>query len=300
MRALWPLQGSALSRNQEIQNNDPPVADNTAAADEPTVQQDRPQTSDSGMDSETTAADASDNSSADHPPAVAEQATVAEDSQIAALGPAFTPTGSVTPTESTATPLKTAFIPTDKEPPDQINAAVGKEPYAPILGIVSLKRDETISLVIQTVYGTFNSKYFRSLILANPDIDDPDWVDVDQEVSLPAIPVTVETTDRNISWILVDEKDDLNSAFDFLRNYPANAPPARLIPYWNQQSGTRFAIILKEYFFDVDTALEQLSRLPAELAPTGKVLSSWGQDTVFFANPYTRSSSASSFQAQGE
>ncbi|MGD8273035.1 MAG: hypothetical protein PVJ88_11350, partial [Desulfobacterales bacterium] len=59
-------------------------------------------------------------------------------------------------------------------------------------------------------------------------------------------------------------------------------------------------IILKEYFFDVDTALEQLSRLPAELAPTGKVLSSWGQDTVFFANPYTRSSSASSFQAQGE
>ncbi|MBW2436104.1 MAG: hypothetical protein JRF29_02420, partial [Deltaproteobacteria bacterium] len=300
MRALWPLQGSALSRNQEIQNNDPPVADNTVAADEPTVQQDRPQTPDSGMDAETTAAEASDGSSADHLPVVAEQAPVAEDGQIAALGPALTPTGSVTPTESTATPLKTAFNPTNNEPPDQINAAVGKQTYAPILGTVSLKRDETISYVIQKVYGTFNSKYFRSLILANPDIDDPDWVDVDQEVSLPAIPVTVETTDRNISWVLVDEKDDLNSAFNFLRNYPVNAPPARLIPYWNEQSGTRFAIILKKYFFDADSALEQLSRLPAELAPTGKVLSSWGQDTVFFVNPYTRSSSASSVQAQGE
>jgi general secretion pathway protein A len=150
------------------------------------------------------------------------------------------------------------------------------------------------------VYGTFNSKYFRSLILANPDIEDPDWVDVDQEVSLPAIPVTVGTTDRNISWIVVDEKDDLNSAFDFLRNYPANAPPARLIPYWNQKSGTRFAIILKRHFFDADTALEQLSRMPAELAPKGKVLSGWRQDTVFFADPFTRSSSALSVRAQGE
>jgi general secretion pathway protein A len=300
MRALWPLQGSALSRNQEIQNSEPPVAGNAVAADEPTVQQNRPPTPDSEMDAETTVAAASDGSSADHPPAVAQQATVAEDSQIAALGPALTPTRSETPVESTATPLKTAFNPPDNEPPDQINAAVGKQPYAPILGIVSLKRDETISLVIQTVYGTFNSKYFRSLILANPDIDDPDLVDVDQEVSLPAIPVTVDTTDRNISWIVVDEKDDLNAAFDFLRNYPANAPPARLIPYWNQQSGTRFAIILKRYFFDADTALEQLSRMPADLAPNSRVLSSWRQDTVFFANPFTRSSSALSVRAQGE
>jgi general secretion pathway protein A len=300
MRALWPLQGSALSRNQEIQNNDPPVAGNAVAADEPTVRQDRPQTPDNGMDAEPTDTAASNGSSAGHPPAVAQQATVAEESQIAALGPTLTPTRSDTPVESTARPLKTALNPPDNEPPDQINPAVGKQLYAPILGIVSLKRDETISHVIQMVYGTFNSKYFRSLILANPDIEDPDWVDVDQEVSLPAIPVTVGTTDRNISWIVVDEKDDLNSAFDFLRNYPANAPPARLIPYWNQKSGTRFAIILKRHFFDADTALEQLSRMPAELAPKGKVLSGWRQDTVFFADPFTRSSSALSVRAQGE
>jgi hypothetical protein len=59
-----------------------------------------------------------------------------------------------------------------------------------------------------------------------------------------------------------------------------------MIPYWNQQSGTRFAIILKGYHADADSALKQLKRVPAEFAPQRKVLSSWNKDTVFFANPY--------------
>jgi hypothetical protein len=124
------------------------------------------------------------------------------------------------------------------------------------------------------------------LILANPIIDDPDLVEVNQTISMPAIPVSVTGTDQNAWWILLDDTDDLNTAFDYLRTYPTNAPPARMIPYWNRQSGTRFAIILKEHHTDADAALVQLKRVPAQLAPERKVLSSWNEDTVFFANPY--------------
>ncbi len=300
MRALWPPQETVLSQHQEIRDNSAPAEDNTLAADEPTVQQDRPPTSDSEVDAETTVAAAGESSSAENPPVVAEQKTVSESSQIAALGPALTPSSTVAAIESTAVPLKAGFSPTGNALPDQMNPSVDNKPYPPSLGTILLKRDETISLVIQMVYGTFNSKYFRSLILANPDIDDPDLVDIDQAVSLPAIPIAVRNTDRNTWWILLDEKDDLNTAFDYLRNYPANEPPARLIPYWNQQSGIRFAIILKRYFYSADSALEKLSRVPAALAPEGKVLASWRPDTVFFANPFTRPSSASSIQAQGD
>ena len=154
------------------------------------------------------------------------------------------------------------------------------------MGNITLKQNDTLSQIIQKVYGSYNSRYFRSLILANPIIDDPDLVEVNQIISMPAIPVPVTAADRKAWWIMLDDTDDLNTAFDYLRTYPANAPPARMIPYWNRQSGTRFAIILKGYHDDADSALALLKRVPAGLAPEGKVLSNWNEDTVFFANPY--------------
>jgi hypothetical protein len=76
-----------------------------------------------------------------------------------------------------------------------------------------------------------------------------------------------------------------------LRNYPEDRPAVRMIPYWNNQTGSRFAIILKTRFADGDSARQQLRRLPAELKSQGRVLSQWGNDTVFFANPFSGSSS---------
>jgi general secretion pathway protein A len=150
-----------------------------------------------------------------------------------------------------------------------------------------LKRADTLSLIIQQVYGNYNSRYFRSLILANPVIDDPDRVDVGQIIYLPAIPVSVGPANQKVWWILIAEEENLQAAFDYLRNYPKNTPPARLIPYWNSQTGNRFAIILKEHFSDQDSARQQLSRMPAGLTSQGRVLSHWKKDTVFFANPFS-------------
>jgi general secretion pathway protein A len=161
-----------------------------------------------------------------------------------------------------------------------------KEPYDQILGNVTLKRNETLSLIIQKVYGIYNSKYFRSLILANPEIDDPDLVKVGQIIYLPAIPASVKPLNTKVWWILVQEKDTLEAAFDYVRSYPAQAPPARLVPYWNHQSGTRFAVVLKTYFYDQASALRQLNQLPLSLSAAGKVLSLWNEKTVFFADPF--------------
>ncbi len=60
-----------------------------------------------------------------------------------------------------------------------------------------------------------------------------------------------------------------------------------MIPYWNNQAGNRFAIVLKGYFSDEDSAQQQFSRMPTELTSQGRVLSHWENDTVFFANPFS-------------
>jgi hypothetical protein len=171
-----------------------------------------------------------------------------------------------------------------------------------MLGNITLKRNDTLSRVIQQVYGNYNSRYFRSLILANPVIDDPDRVDVGQTIYLPAIPVSVGPTNQTALWVLIAEKDNLQAAFDYLRNYPENEPPVRMIPYWNNQAGNRFAIILKAHFPDEDSARQQLSRLPAELTSQGRVLSRWETDTVFFANPFSgrRAELSSRLKSGGE
>jgi hypothetical protein len=158
--------------------------------------------------------------------------------------------------------------------------------YSESLGTVALKRHETLSWIIQRVYGDFNSKYFKLLILANPEIVDPDRVIVGQTISLPAIPVDVTATDKPLWWIKIDETDTLEAGVNLLRDHPDGSHPVRLIPYWKPTSGTRFAVVLKQLFKDESSALEQLAQLPAGLSSNGMIFSFWNEDYVYFADPF--------------
>jgi general secretion pathway protein A len=158
--------------------------------------------------------------------------------------------------------------------------------YSSILGQLTLRRDETLSRIIQRVYGNFNSKYFKSFILANPDIEDPDRVEVGQIISLPAIHVEVTHLDRPLWWVKFDETDQLEDAYNVLRNYPENAPEMRLIPYWTPANGTQFSVVLNKLYRTEQTARDELALMPARLLSSSEVISSWDRGSVYFADPY--------------
>ena len=286
LRTLWP-RGLTLSHNQQVQQQTAPADSYAAGAvAEAGGRQQSQETDGSEKDSEAADAVEDTGSKTVTQAAVANPETVAPESQIASISPNASPADTATPVDSGSAPPTIAANTAGQQLPAQTDAPENSTPYAPLLGDITLKQDDTLSQIIQRVYGSYNSKYFRSLILANPIIDDPDLVEVNQTISMPAIPVSLTGTDQDAWWVLLDDTDDLNTAFDYLRTYPANAPPARMIPYWNRQAGTRFAIILKGYHADADSAFAQLKHLPPELAPERKVLSSWNNDTVFFADPY--------------
>jgi general secretion pathway protein A len=170
---------------------------------------------------------------------------------------------------------------------EDISPAANSAPrYASILGQITLKRHETLSRIIMSVYGDFNSKYFKSFIIANPDIEDPDRVNVGQVISLPAIPVSITPAKKPVWWVRVDDRDSLESAFEVLRGIPDNSPAMRMIPYWIPSAGFRFAVVLDELFKDELGARRRLQRLPGELADKSTILTRWDQRTVYFANPY--------------
>jgi hypothetical protein len=155
-----------------------------------------------------------------------------------------------------------------------------------ILGTLNLRRNETISGLIQKVYGNYSNRYFRSIILANPHIVDPDRVEAGYAIRLPAIAVSVKPLIKDAWWVRISDKASLQEAFDLLRNYPEFAPPARLIPYWQPATGLRFIVILKQLFTDPETARLQVELLPPALSASGQVIGSWSEQTVFFADPY--------------
>ena len=136
------------------------------------------------------------------------------------------------------------------------------------------------------MYGNYNSKYFKSFILANPDIEDPDRVEVGQIISLPAVQVEVTPPDRPVWWVKVNETDLLEDAYNVLRNNPDNASSMRLIPYWTPESGTQFSVVLNTLFKDEQTAHNELTLMPAGLLSNSEVVSSWDRKSVYFADPY--------------
>ena len=158
--------------------------------------------------------------------------------------------------------------------------------YSAILGQITLQRNETLSGIIIGTYGNFNAKHFKSFIIANPDIEDPDRVDIGQVVSLPAIPARVSSLNNPVWWVKIDDGDSLEASFNLLRDHPDLFPGMRLIPYWNPSDGTRFAVVLHKLFRDEITARHHLQQLPAELASNSMILSRWEKETVYFSNPY--------------
>jgi general secretion pathway protein A len=155
-----------------------------------------------------------------------------------------------------------------------------------LLGTLNLRRNDTISGLILRIYGSYSNKNFRSIILANPQIEDPDRVEMGHSIRFPAIPASVVPLNKGSWWVKIAEKNSLQESMDLLRNYPESAPPARLIPYWSPAAGMRFTVILKQLFSSPEAAQLQLRLLPGSVSAGSQVIASWGEKTVFFADPY--------------
>jgi len=221
----------------------------------------------------------------EEPPAAAEPATVQEPVKIQEPVKVEAPAKIPAPMKAAETaPTVAAAEPPAREAPEESTKA--DLPYSAILGRMAIKRDETLSRVIQHVYGDFNSRYFKSFILANPDIEDPDRVEVGQIVALPAISVAVKPPQTPVWWVKIGESDSLEAAYNILRENNDSPLPMRLISFWEPQAGNRFAVVIKKLFRDEQTARNELARMPAELSFNGTVATLWNENTVYFADPY--------------
>jgi general secretion pathway protein A len=231
-------------------------------------------------------------------PVPAPPAAEAAPAAPAASAPAPEPEPTIPPSaEAAAEPAAPAAAPAlaaalAAQPAEPPPAAVALPRLGPLvgppqsLGRIAIQRNETVSGLIHKIYGQYSNRHFRAIIIANPQIDDPDRILVGQSIQIPALAVTAKPPNREAWWVKVAETDSLQEAFDLIRIYPESAPPVRLIPFWRPGFGTRFAVVLKQFFTNTQAAELQLRLLPTGLGANSGIVSSWGEGAVLFADPY--------------
>jgi general secretion pathway protein A len=175
--------------------------------------------------------------------------------------------------------------------PDQLiqtsSPAIIKAPasYPEFMGQISIGSNETLGIMIHNIYGHFNEYNLGMVTRANPRMANPDRLVSGQEISFPAIPVGMERPPNGYWWVEVTRKETLKEAYAYLRDYPVDRPPIRIIPCWNPGDGMVFVLINKQVFNSEDRAREFLEDRNSKGDIPARLLSDWGSGTVFFSNP---------------
>ncbi|MCK4829181.1 hypothetical protein KA005_76365, partial [bacterium] len=156
-----------------------------------------------------------------------------------------------------------------------------------MLGQIKAMHGETVLEMIHKVYGApaLNrlGKILPSMVLLNPRIKDLDGIYVGDAINFPALPIH-KSLPSSGCWIQLIEEDMLEKAYRFMRVYRDSEFPVRMLPYWNSRDGLRFAIIIKAFFTDKESAEISLKKLPAMISSGAKIVTKLDDDTVFFSN----------------
>jgi len=162
-----------------------------------------------------------------------------------------------------------------------------KSPPA-LLGKTVLQQNETLWRLVIKTYGRFNYyiDYLEEILKINPHVKSSSHVKEGTVITLPAIPVVVKHVKKNIWWVQIDDRNNLEEALKMLRKYNTDPSYLRIVTHWNSHEGLKFTVLLNTNFTDKETAKKSILSLPPAISSKSKIFSKWGKDTVYYANPY--------------
>ncbi len=170
-----------------------------------------------------------------------------------------------------------------ESPPAPVLEAINTPEYPHTLGRLRVEKGWIVSKMIATVYGFYNNQYRILVKKANPGIRNLNRVTAGDVISFPVISAESQPS-PSMYRLQIGQKDELESAHTLLQQYSDKLPPMQILPYWNTRDGLKFSILIRGGFLDERSAQEAIDKLPALISVDSKIVSNWGDDTVFFAN----------------
>jgi general secretion pathway protein A len=154
------------------------------------------------------------------------------------------------------------------------------DPAAPLmLGELAVIPGETLSRLIQMIYGVFAPPYLELVRGANPHLADLDRLGSGSRVAFPCGPARV---DPDAWWVSLGEHSRLDAAVAQLRTLEHTGPRARLIARWKRDAGLRFDTVLQYPLASERAALHAVASLPPEQQALAKLLHGGGAEAVLF------------------
>lgn len=163
------------------------------------------------------------------------------------------------------------------------NLAAAESAMPATLGRITLVEGGAVWILMERVYGFVDNALLEAVAAANPNLPDLNRVARGMSIQLPAYAEKANPLAADKSWVLLGKRSSVEEAYAFLRNYRAEWPAARMLPYWNPEEGLTFALILRQGYDREDAATEAIRSLPQPLATEAKLLGRLDGDAVFFA-----------------
>ncbi|MCX5833366.1 MAG: AAA family ATPase [Deltaproteobacteria bacterium] len=168
-------------------------------------------------------------------------------------------------------------------PPPSVESMRGKE-MPESLGQLTMKKRSSCRQILQQLYGSSADVHIESLSKANLKIKDINKVQAGDAVRFPALPASSRPDQHAAYWVQLAEMETLEDAYEYIHHYTVHVARTRILPFWSREEGLRFSILLEEGFNHEKSARKAVKSLPQKIATSAKIVSEWGEGTVFFAD----------------
>jgi len=152
------------------------------------------------------------------------------------------------------------------------------------LGQLTMKKRSSCRQILQQLYGSSADVYVESLSKANLKIKDIKKVKAGDAVRFPALPASSRPDQHAAYWVQLAEMETLEDAYEYIHHYTVHVARTRILPFWSREGGLRFSVLLEEGFNHEKSARKAVKNLPQKIATSAKIVSEWGEGTVFFAD----------------
>jgi general secretion pathway protein A len=206
--------------------------------------------------------------------------------------------GSIAETGSAAGNLSPGLTPGPAVMPDPITEMATSEPPAAekpdaglpspplLLGALTVKKNDTLGMMVKMVYGDFHDRTLNTVLAANPHIRNADTIRVGDTIAFPAISIPFNPPSYPLWWLKVGEADSLEKAFQSIAaTENRNVPPIRMISTWDPKARLKYGLFVPGFFFNSSTAEAMMATLPAGVSGTAEIISAWPPETNFYADP---------------
>ena len=152
------------------------------------------------------------------------------------------------------------------------------------LGRLKIAKGTTLSNILQNIYGKSGIKTTQAVILANQQIPESGKINAGTILNFPSILTSVKTIKEGRYFIQIENGKDMENIYRFFleNSHKRKIPKSVFFPYWNEKEGMTFAVVVDEYFDNLQSAQEKIDKLSAPIRTNTKIISRWDADTVVF------------------